>query len=115
MENDPQQILDFEADTVGREYLRRYAKQYFERGYKAGAVRRETNRLYRQNYGLTHNSIWDWGKAASGSTMKTDNTRMNEGLSGGGEGRITNDQTFTTNRLISYRTSGEVMSRDIAH
>lgn len=40
--------------------------------------------------------------------MKTDNTRMNEGLSGGGEGRITNDQTFTTNRLISYRTSGEV-------
>ncbi len=39
---------------------------------------------------------------------KTDNTRMNEGLSGGGEGRITNDQTFTTNRLTSYRTSGEV-------
>ncbi len=33
---------------------------------------------------------------------------MNEGLSGGGEGRITNDQTFTTNRLTSYRTSGEV-------
>ncbi|SUG46285.1 outer membrane receptor FepA [Salmonella enterica subsp. arizonae] len=49
------------------------------------------------------------GKAVSGFYYeKTNNTRMNEGLSGGGEGRITNDQTFTTNRLTSYRTSGEV-------
>ncbi|EDR2773644.1 TonB-dependent receptor, partial [Salmonella enterica subsp. enterica serovar Oslo] len=69
----------------------------------------ETNRLYRQNYGLTHNGIWDWGQSRLGFYYeKTNNTRMDEGLSGGGEGRITNDQQFTTNRLTSYRTSGEL-------
>ncbi|SUH35579.1 outer membrane receptor FepA [Salmonella enterica subsp. enterica] len=41
---------------------------------------RETNRLYRQNYGLTHNGIWDWGQSRLGFYYeKTDNTRMNEG------------------------------------
>ena len=39
---------------------------------------------------------------------KTNNTRMDEGLSGGGEGRISADEKFTTNRLTSWRTSGEL-------
>ncbi len=39
---------------------------------------------------------------------KTNNTRMNEGLSGGGEGRILAGEKFTTNRLSSRRTSGEL-------
>lgn len=33
---------------------------------------------------------------------------MNEGLSGGGEGRISADEKFTTNHLNSWRTSGEL-------
>lgn len=33
---------------------------------------------------------------------------MNEGLSGGGEGRILAGEKFTTNRLSSWRTSGEL-------
>ncbi len=33
---------------------------------------------------------------------------MNEGLSGGGEGRILAGEKFTTNRLSSRRTSGEL-------
>lgn len=68
---------------------------------KSGA---ETNRLYRQNYGITHNGVWDWGKAAS-LLRKTNNTVWMK-ASSGGEGRISADEKFTTNRLTSG-TSGE--------
>ena len=47
-------------------------------------------------------------KVASVFITKTNNTRMNEGLSGGGEGRILAGEKFTTNRLSSWRTSGEL-------
>ncbi|MCJ4485894.1 FepA family TonB-dependent siderophore receptor, partial [Klebsiella pneumoniae] len=71
--------------------------------------RKETNRLYRQNYGIAHNGIWDWGQSRFGVYYeKTNNNRMNEGLSGGSEGRILADEKFTTNRLSSWRTSGEI-------
>ncbi|EDH5597390.1 TonB-dependent siderophore receptor [Salmonella enterica subsp. enterica serovar Newport] len=107
----PQQILDFEAgySRQGNIYAGDTQNSTSNAVTKSLAQSgRETNRLYRQNYGLTHNGIWDWGQSRLGFYYeKTDNTRMNEGLSGG-EGRITNDQTFTTNRLTSYRTSGEV-------
>lgn len=107
----PQQILDFEAgySRQGNIYAGDTQNSTSNAVTKILAQSgRETNRLYRQNYGLTHNGIWDWGQSRLGFYYeKTDNTRMNEGLSGG-EGRITNDQTFTTNRLTSYRTSGEV-------
>ncbi len=26
----------------------------------------ETNRMYRQSYGITHNGIWDWGQSKFG-------------------------------------------------
>ncbi|CHQ52674.1 outer membrane receptor FepA [Salmonella enterica subsp. enterica serovar Typhi] len=108
----PQQILDFEAgySRQGNIYAGDTQNSNSNAVTKSLAQSgRETNRLYRQNYGLTHNGIWGWGQSRLGFYYeKTDNTRMNEGLSGGGEGRITNDQTFTTNRLTSYRTSGEV-------
>ncbi len=55
--------------------------------------RKETNRLYRQNYGIAHNGIWDWGQSRFGVYYeKTNNNRMNEGLSGGSEGRILADE-----------------------
>lgn len=68
----------------------------------------ETNRLYRQNYGLTHNGIWDWGTSKlSFNYEKTHNTRLGEGAAGSVEGMI-NSRTFSTSRLESYRAGGEI-------
>ena len=67
-----------------------------------------TNRLYRQSYGLVHNGIWDWGQSKlSFNYEKTNNTRLQEGTAGSGEGRI-NSTDFSTSRLESYRANGEV-------
>jgi ferric enterobactin receptor len=108
----PTQIVDFEAgySRQGNIYTgdtqNSSSSATTEALAKSGA---ETNRMYRQNYGITHNGIWDWGQSRLGFYYeKTNNTRMDEGLSGGGEGRITQDERYTTNRLTSYRTSGEV-------
>lgn len=69
---------------------------------------RETNRLYRQSYGITHNGFWEWGTSKlNASYEKTNNSRMNEGSAGRVEGMITNDD-FKTSQLQNYRTSGEV-------
>lgn len=68
----------------------------------------ETNRLYRQTWGLSHNGIWDWGQSKlTFNYEKTNNTRLNEGTAGAGEGRI-NSSTFSTSRFESYRAGGEV-------
>jgi ferric enterobactin receptor len=68
----------------------------------------ETNRLYRQTWGLAHNGIWDWGQSKlTFNYEKTNNTRLNEGTAGAGEGRI-NSNTFSTSRFESYRAGGEV-------
>lgn len=108
----PQQIVDFEAgySRQGNIYTgdtqNSSASATTEALAKSGT---ETNRMYRQNYGITHNGVWDWGQSRLGFYYeKTHNTRMNEGLSGGGEGRIDKEMRYTTNRLTSYRTSGEV-------
>lgn len=107
----PQQILDFEAgySRQGNIYAgdtqNSSSSAVTESLAKSGA---ETNRLYRQNYGITHNGVWDWGQSRFGVYYETNNTRMDEGLSGGGEGRISADEKFTTNRLTSWRTSGEL-------
>lgn len=68
----------------------------------------ETNRLYRQSYGIVHNGIWDWGQSKlSFNYEKTNNTRLREGTAGSSEGRI-NSNHFATSRLESYRANGEV-------
>ncbi len=68
----------------------------------------ETNRLYRQNYGITHNGIWDWGQSKFGLYYeKTNNTRMQEGAGGKVEGMI-NSTDYTTSRLESYRSLAEI-------
>ncbi|MGK3142358.1 TonB-dependent siderophore receptor [Pantoea sp. C2G6] len=68
----------------------------------------ETNRLYRQTYGVVHNGIWDWGQSKlSFNYEKTNNTRLNEGTAGSAEGRI-NSNSFSTSRFESYRAAGEV-------
>ncbi len=68
----------------------------------------ETNRLYRQSYGVAHNGIWDWGQSTlSFNYEKTNNTRLTEGSTGRVEGMI-NGNSFNTSRLESYRVNGEV-------
>ncbi|MHB2096151.1 TonB-dependent siderophore receptor [Pantoea dispersa] len=68
----------------------------------------ETNRLYRQNYGVVHNGIWDWGTSKLNfSYEKTNNTRLKEGSGGSTEGMINSD-TYATSRLESYRAGGEI-------
>jgi len=68
----------------------------------------ETNRMYRQTYGVTHNGVWDWGQSKVGFYYeKTNNTRLHEGTTGRVEGMIDSD-TYDTSRLQNYRTSGEL-------
>jgi TonB-dependent siderophore receptor len=68
----------------------------------------ETNRMYRQSYGITHNGIWDWGTSKLNFNYeKTSNTRLDEGSTGKVEGMINSD-TYSTSRLESYRAGGEI-------
>ncbi|ELQ6172274.1 TonB-dependent siderophore receptor [Cronobacter dublinensis] len=68
----------------------------------------ETNRMYRQSYGITHNGIWDWGQSKTSFYYeKTNNTRLQEGTTGRVEGMIT-DEKYSTSRLENYRASSEI-------
>ncbi|MBS4432418.1 TonB-dependent siderophore receptor [Pectobacterium punjabense] len=68
----------------------------------------ETNRMYRQNYAITHNGIWDWGQSKLGfSYDQTNNTRLQEGFTGRTEGSIEGDD-YKTSRLKNYRLNGEL-------
>jgi len=68
----------------------------------------ETNRMYRQNYALTHKGDWDFGTSRVGVQYeKTHNTRLREGLGGSTEGQI-NTLDYGTSVLESYRLFGDV-------
>jgi len=68
----------------------------------------ETNRMYRQSYGIAHNGIWDWGTSKLNFNYeKTNNTRLQEGTAGRTEGMINSDK-YATSRLESYRAGGEI-------
>ncbi|WP_313682345.1 TonB-dependent siderophore receptor [Pantoea sp.] len=68
----------------------------------------ETNRMYRQSYGLAWNGIWDWGTSKLNFNYeKTNNTRLQEGSTGRVEGMINSD-SYATSRLESYRAGGEI-------
>ena len=73
-----------------------------------GLYGHETNRMYRQSYGITHNGVWDWGQSRLGFYYeKTNNTRLKEGAGGKVEGMINSDE-FATSRLKNYRANGEI-------
>ncbi|PWC17612.1 TonB-dependent siderophore receptor [Brenneria roseae subsp. roseae] len=107
----PQQIMDFEYG-----YSRQGNIYAGDTQYSNGNIStlvptlygQETNRMYRQNYGITHNGIWDWGQSRLGVYYeKTNNTRMPEGSTGRVEGMI-NDTTLSTSRLENFKANGEL-------
>lgn len=68
----------------------------------------ETNRMYRENLGLTHRGDYSWGTSrASIGYDYTRNARQQEGLAGGPEGAPI-DGGFETARLRNLRTAGEI-------
>ncbi|RKS87642.1 ferric enterobactin receptor [Orbus hercynius] len=74
---------------------------------KSGA---ETNRIYRQSYGLTYDGYWDFGETKlTFQYDKTNNTRFNEGLTGRIEGAIGSDLEFNTSRMKNYYLNGETI------
>ncbi|KAB7897465.1 TonB-dependent siderophore receptor [Rouxiella sp. S1S-2] len=108
----PNQIIDFEAGYSRQGNIYAGDTQYSTSSATTSNLAQsgaETNRLYRQNYGITHNGIWDWGQSKLNfSYEKTNNTRLDEGMAGSGEGRITDAQNYSTSRLQNYRANGEV-------
>lgn len=69
----------------------------------------ETNRMYRQSYGITHNGTYDFGTSmAYLQYTGTHNSRLQEGLAGGTEGAITSLDNFYTTKLDEYVAHLEV-------
>lgn len=68
----------------------------------------ETNRLYRQNFAITHTGRWtDMDTRLTAQYERTRNTRLQEGTAGSTQGRIDGENNYTTNDLNAYRLSGE--------
>lgn len=109
----PEQIIDFSYAYSRQGNIYAGDTQYSNSNLSPGNLIQdlyghETNRMYRQSYGITHNGIWDWGQSRLGFTYeKTNNTRLKEGAGGRVEGMI-NSNEFATSRLENYRASGEV-------
>lgn len=74
---------------------------------------KETRRLYRQSFALTHEGIWDWGDTKLVAQYdKTTNSHCSEALAGGPEGLCQNLGTenisYTDSILTTKRFTGEV-------
>lgn len=109
----PQQIIDFDYSYSRQGNIYAGDTQYSNSNVSPGGLvdslyGDETNRMYRQSWGLTHNGIWDWGQSKLALNYeKTNNTRLGEGSTGKVEGMINSDE-YNTSRLESYRASGEL-------
>ncbi|MGG7752323.1 TonB-dependent siderophore receptor [Klebsiella aerogenes] len=109
----PQQILDFNYAYSRQGNIYAGDTQYSNgnlspNGLVDSLYGHETNRLYRQSWGLTYNGIWDWGQSKAGVYYeKTNNTRLQEGSTGRVEGMINSDE-YATSRLESWRSTGEL-------
>ncbi|WP_413728127.1 TonB-dependent siderophore receptor [Sodalis sp. RH19] len=108
---DPRQSMDFEYGYSRQGNIYTGDTQY-SNGNVSSLVPtlygEETNRMYRQNYGVTHNGVWDWGQSRTGFYYeKTNNTRLMEGSTGRVEGMINSD-TFSTSRLENYKANTEL-------
>ncbi|EEQ10251.1 Ferric enterobactin receptor [Yersinia mollaretii ATCC 43969] len=69
----------------------------------------ETNRMYRENFSVTHRGFWDNGVSSTSYIQyeETRNSRINEGLAGGTEGIFSNNN-FSTITLDNYLAHSEV-------
>lgn len=93
----PEQTLDFEAgfSRQGNIYTGDTQNTNSNANVKS-MLGHETNRLYRENYSITHRGEWDFGSSmAYLQYEKTRNSRINEGLAGGTEGIFSNTDFYT--------------------
>lgn len=75
---------------------------------RARWIGRETNRMLRNTYAITHNGDWDFGSTLNYLQYeRTRNNRLKEGLAGGPEGAI-NGNEFGTIELESLTAHSEV-------
>ncbi|WP_245959565.1 TonB-dependent siderophore receptor [Orbus hercynius] len=86
-----QQSIDFEAGTSRQGNI--YAGDTQNNNPSplvSSLYGQETNRIYRQNYAITHRGYWDNGVNSLSYIQyeKTNNSRINEGKAGGTEGRF---------------------------
>lgn len=105
----PQQTLDFEAgfSRQGNIYTGDTQNTNSNANVKS-MLGHETNRMYRENYSITHRGEWDFGSSmAYLQYEKTRNSRINEGLAGGTEGIFSNTDFYTAT-LRDLTAHGEV-------
>lgn len=81
--------------------------------YTQSLYGKETRRVYRQSFALTHEGAWDWGDSKLVAQYdKTTNSHCSEALAGGPEGLCqdlgTKDITYADSVLTTKRLAGEV-------
>jgi ferric enterobactin receptor len=81
--------------------------------YTKSLYGKETRRIYRQSFALTHEGIWDWGDSKLVAQYdKTINSHCPEALSGGPEGLCqdlgSKEITYADSILTTKRLAGEV-------
>ncbi|ACS84491.1 TonB-dependent siderophore receptor [Musicola paradisiaca] len=78
--------------------------------YVSSNYGKETNRMYRQNYAVTHRGFWDSGVSSTSYLQyeRTQNTRISEGLAGGTEGIFSSADDYTTIKLDALTAHSEV-------
>jgi len=107
---DDRQSIDFEANysRQGNMYAGESQGNLDTSTKLAGNyLGRETNKMYRETYSITHNGDWDFGTSKFYVQYEnTRNRRLDEGLGGGSEGLI-NSNTFTTSELKDWLGLGE--------
>ncbi|MFE8048011.1 TonB-dependent siderophore receptor [Brenneria goodwinii] len=112
-----QQSLEFEAGVSRQGNI--YAGDVQNAGYYTDSVYagyvtsnygKETNRIYRQNFAVTHRGYWDSGVSAMSYLQyeRTHNTRITEGLAGGTEGLFSSAGSFATIKLDTLTGHSEV-------
>lgn len=112
MAGDPDQVVDFEAGFSRQGNI--YAGDTQNNNGTANTQGladdgAETNRMYRENYAITHNGTWSFGTSRFVAQYdSTRNNRLEEGLAGSVEGQIGADRSFSTSKLENYRLSGEL-------
>ncbi|MEQ9885238.1 TonB-dependent siderophore receptor [Pectobacterium zantedeschiae] len=108
-----QQSLEFEAGSSrqGNIYAGDTQNTNIDsNGYVRGNYGKETNRMYRQNFAVTHRGYWDSGVSSTSYLQyeRTHNTRILEGLAGGTEGLFSSADAFRTIKLDSFTAHNEV-------